>query len=758
MKKPFYLFMLMILPLLANAEEVQIGQLWYSLDPNSNYAHVISSRNEPYSGDVIIPDTITYEGVDYCVKYISSYAFESCPRLTSVSIPNSVTEIGERVFENCTALASVSIGSGLEYDYGKIFHGCTGLKTITLRRALPYDASDDFFDDDTFQSATLHVPTGRMMYFQDHRFWGKFATIVEEDMPDVKIDSSPFNNLYSRRMILSYTNGTYYGGSMGGNSNDYVIQAVKFPDERMTRIKGNKITHIRLMMWNRYEHISDMIVFIGSARYMRDLVCQPVTDLHEGWNEVVLDQPYTITGDSIVVGVGYYMGSDDFLYPVKWDPYAGQEEGACILFREGKWSTGEGTWFIQCMVEGDEIPKYDVHFEEFVEPLFKRIVKAGEPYEFSIKLRNWGSMSIDHYEMRAQLDGKDVECTSVWNQKIERGGGLQETGLQITTAEGMPVGKYQLSIVPKTFNGEEYAGITTPLESPLKIYEHDMGRQKILVQVYTGTWCGYCPEFDLLVEKKKHERGDLAVVDIHSMDHWYTTPASESYLSMMYSDGFPNVDLNRCVEKTQYNYREYIMNYCLDEAKAQPAFASVNIAGSYDEEEDILELLVSGERNEDFLPVEEWTNLTVLLVEDDIIGYQNGADDPSNFHHPAVLRTNISDIWGDPVEWDGDKYEMYYAISLNYLPNLGAAWNKDNMRVVAFLSKPFTGSNYEDIYVVNCNEISLNDLKTGIHNVNIGSAPTKVYDLSGRLISPNAKDLRGLPHGIYIIGGKKVVK
>ena len=70
------------------------------------------------------------------------------------------------------------------------------------------------------------------------------------------------------------------------------------------------------------------------------------------------------------------------------------------------------------------------------------------------------------------------------------------------------------------------------------------------------------------------------------------------------------------------------MNEDVDEAKAQPAFANVNFAGYYDEESHVLNLTVSGERNEDFLPVEQWTNLTVLLVEDDIIGYQNGAEDP----------------------------------------------------------------------------------------------------------------------------------
>ena len=60
--------------------------------------------------------------------------------------------------------------------------------------------------------------------------------------------------------------------------------------------------------------------------------------------------------------------------------------------------------------------------------------------------------------------------------------------------------------------------------------------------------------------------------------------------------------------------------------------------------------------------------------------------------------------------------------------------------------------------MVNCNEISLKDLTTGIREVNLDPTQKKVYDLNGRMVSPKAENLDGLSRGVYIVGGKKIVK
>ena len=66
-----------------------------------------------YSGNVVIPEFVTYEGREYCVKIIGSGAFDGCNIITSVIIPNSVTTIEYVAFRNCSNLSDINIGTNV---------------------------------------------------------------------------------------------------------------------------------------------------------------------------------------------------------------------------------------------------------------------------------------------------------------------------------------------------------------------------------------------------------------------------------------------------------------------------------------------------------------------------------------------------------------------------------------------------------------------------------------------------------------------
>ena len=72
---------------------------------------------------ITIPDSVTS---------ISDYAFEGCDGLTSVTIGNGVTSIGDYAFRGCTGLTRVTIGNGVTSIGYDAFNGCKGLTSIIV--------------------------------------------------------------------------------------------------------------------------------------------------------------------------------------------------------------------------------------------------------------------------------------------------------------------------------------------------------------------------------------------------------------------------------------------------------------------------------------------------------------------------------------------------------------------------------------------------------------------------------------------------
>ena len=91
-----------------------------------------SSYSNEYTGDVVIPETVTYSGQTYSVTSIGSSAFKGCSGLTSVTIPNNVTSIGYDAFNSCSGLTSVIIGNSVTNIGSSAFESCKGLTSVTI--------------------------------------------------------------------------------------------------------------------------------------------------------------------------------------------------------------------------------------------------------------------------------------------------------------------------------------------------------------------------------------------------------------------------------------------------------------------------------------------------------------------------------------------------------------------------------------------------------------------------------------------------
>ena len=120
---------------------------------------------------IVIPESITE------LKYA---VFGECYSLQSVTIPNSVTHIGEGVFAMCDNLTSIMIPASVTSIAVGAFYKCNSLADIYLLNTVPVSISDDMFTSDIYSNTRLHVPQGKATDYRNADGWKNFVNIVDD--------------------------------------------------------------------------------------------------------------------------------------------------------------------------------------------------------------------------------------------------------------------------------------------------------------------------------------------------------------------------------------------------------------------------------------------------------------------------------------------------------------------------------------------------------------------------------------------------
>ena len=106
--------------------------IYYNFINDASELEVTSNYYESYTGNVVIPNEVTYMNKSYKVTSIEFATFHECTALTSVSIPNSVISIGDVAFSGCSNLTSITIPNSVITIGDGAFSGCSNLTSITI--------------------------------------------------------------------------------------------------------------------------------------------------------------------------------------------------------------------------------------------------------------------------------------------------------------------------------------------------------------------------------------------------------------------------------------------------------------------------------------------------------------------------------------------------------------------------------------------------------------------------------------------------
>ena len=155
-KRLFASFVLLLMTTLSWAYDAYIDGIYYNLSPKYKTAEVTrQGEYSYYMGSVVIPSSITYEGIDYSVTSIGEKAFGGCYSLMSVKIPETVNIIGRSAFYGDYQLTSVNIPEGVTRIEEYTFYGCSNLKSIILPNSLKYVSGYSFQKCSSLTSITI---------------------------------------------------------------------------------------------------------------------------------------------------------------------------------------------------------------------------------------------------------------------------------------------------------------------------------------------------------------------------------------------------------------------------------------------------------------------------------------------------------------------------------------------------------------------------------------------------------------------------
>lgn len=215
-----------------------------------------------YADNISIPSSVTYNSEDYKVTSIDAHAFDGSA-ITSVSIPNSILEIGDCAFYDCKSIKTItlpqsvkSIGAGafngciaLTYVYNipygittinnSTFANCKSLLSITIPNNVTNIGSYAFSNCSSLSSITI---PNRVSKIDNNAFYGctYLTSVTVKSSTPLAIASNSFPNRANATLNVPYGSKTAYEGANYWKEFKEIVETEGFIE---TTIEGVDVTY-----------------------------------------------------------------------------------------------------------------------------------------------------------------------------------------------------------------------------------------------------------------------------------------------------------------------------------------------------------------------------------------------------------------------------------------------------------------------------------------------------------------------------------
>ena len=203
----------------------------------------------------------------------------------------------------------------------------------------------------------------------------------------------------------------------------------------------------------------------------------------------------------------------------------------------------------------------------------------------------------------------------------------------------------------------------------------------MLVEDYTGTWCGYCPRVSYAIEQVKKQTDDAVIIAIHQGD-----PMAFGQVSTLMSSfgvtGFPTAFIDR---KTRWTPPEPNNISQVTGKLTGKSYAALAMESSVDG--DMLTVKVKLKMGYNYKALK----LGLYILEDGIkydqrnwTSYYSG-DPIKNYEHNDVLRKSVTGLLGDQIPADKVGHDKVFEKEFQYV--IPSEFKKDKIKMVAFVTE-----------------------------------------------------------------------
>ena len=520
--------------------------LWQELD--NYYATVIPPQIGDYSGNIVIPDMVSYQSKDYRVYDADLSAFVNC--LDLISLSTSMCH-GPKI-ENCPQLANIELREGV-IAYNNWISYCPTLNNIEFPASLSdvgstigslhlsyceklnsikFKSTDQIifsyfpvwselplltdvyflskyppttrYRDSAFsiaENVTLHIPKGCMPLYKNS-IWKDWDLSDDQDVTE----NHQITWEYSIDHNDAFENGFVQIGSTGGYDVDLAIHV---PAEMLDKYKNQRIIGIEFICSDYIDSSFPDYVFITKPG-TDYLVKQSVNVSHTmGWKRVLLSEPYTITGDELFVGIGrnYFL---DFHTSVI-EPNEGDGQWSRVMDDKKHWVNQYNAAIghpltLRFIIEGENMPK-DICLCR------PKLVNEDYTNKIQVSVINRCTELLTSYTVNWDFDGK-VKGTKTIETRLASS--LVEV-INLELPSDLSGFQHTLTLDVISVNGEEDA---IPANSHIVYAFTTHGTlfpRTMVLEDFVATGCGWSPRGYATAEKM-YERypNNFIAIDIHN--------------------------------------------------------------------------------------------------------------------------------------------------------------------------------------------------------------------------------------------------